>query len=141
MPIPVGCPFETLSNGLHCTSPCCEEQTTAVERLLEHGADVWTPSDLAGETPLHRAEESDIVALILRRKPDLTIRERVLDHTPLHGAQLAIRLVEPGRSKQVEKAWRQIVALVHQRRGRSRPAHRHSSGRPAACDSPVEEIA
>ena len=82
-------------------------QTKAVEWLLNHEADI-NAVDQDGETPLHMAKSAEIVGLILAKSPDLKIRDKAQDDTPLQRA--VIGLADPSRTSQLE-TWRQIVAL------------------------------
>lgn len=79
----------------------------AVKWLLDHGADVNAVA-YGGSTPLHLAEESKVVEILLARNPDLTIRCRNLDQTPLQSA--AANLVDR-RLPEDQSRWREIIDL------------------------------
>lgn len=76
----------------------------AVAWLLEHGANVNAVA-YNKFTPLHLADDPEIVRLILQRKPDLTRRD-ASDETPLQ--QAADRFVT-ARSASERERWGQIV--------------------------------
>jgi ankyrin repeat protein len=84
---------------------------SAVEWLLEHGADVDTP-DTFGLTPLHYAQDPAIVRLLLARKADLTVRGN-RDRTPPQHA--AWRFAEA--SDKDRERWQQIVAIYEEAMG------------------------
>ena len=74
-----------------------------VQWLLEHGADVNAIA-YNGFTPLHLTDHLEVIELILRHKPDLTIRS--MGATPLQHA--SEKQVEARGALQKEK-WRRIV--------------------------------
>ena len=78
-----------------------------VRWLLEHGADVNSVG-YNGVTPLHLTEHRDIVELILRHKPELSIRSRDTDQTALQKA--ARKFAESDDPTQEEK-WKDIVDM------------------------------
>lgn len=78
---------------------------SAVQWLLDHDADV---NALAynGFTPLHLANDPEIVRLILTKKPDLTIHCRARGQTPL---QRAADELASASSDALRKRWRRVV--------------------------------
>jgi ankyrin repeat protein len=78
-----------------------------VKWLLEHGADVNAIA-YNGFTPLHLAERRDVIALILDKHPDLSIRDRTSNQTPPQKA--AANSVE-ARSEPERREWQAIMDL------------------------------
>ncbi len=78
---------------------------SAVQWLLDHGADVNAVA-YNGFTPLHLADDPEIVRLILKRKPDLTIHCRIVGQTP---AQRAVYELTSARSEAERARWRRVV--------------------------------
>lgn len=81
--------------------------TEVVEWLLENGADV-NASGNYGYTPLHATSDPDVIKLILKKKPDLSVRPESQGQTPLQMA--ATNLVE-ARSASQERKWQAITKL------------------------------
>jgi ankyrin repeat protein len=84
-------------------------QIDAVKWLLDHGANV---NALACNdfTPLHAADDERVIALILQKNPDLSIRSRGPAQTPLQHA--AANLVDTRRfNLDDQQKWRRIVKL------------------------------
>ncbi len=78
----------------------------AVAWLLNNGADV-NATAYNNFTPLHLAENPKVVALILQKKPDLTLQG--LGTTALQDA--AKNLVNPGRADE-EDSWFEVIRLM-----------------------------
>lgn len=81
--------------------------TEVVEWLLENGADVNASSN-HGYTPLHATSDPDVIRLILKKKPDLSVRPGGQGQTPLQMA--ATNLVEARTASQKRK-WQAVTKL------------------------------
>ena len=93
-------------NTPHCTAAIAIARLDVVLCLLNAGADMNAEAD-NDFTPLHLAEDKDVVALILQKKPDLSNRGR-----NGNAMQRAIDLFESeDRSESDKKKWREIVNL------------------------------
>ncbi len=81
--------------------------TEAVKWLFDHGAD-GNAIAYNGFTPLHLSDDRDVIAIILQSKPDLSIRCRSQDQTPLKRAVTELSQ----HTEETEQArWREIVEL------------------------------
>ena len=78
-----------------------------VNWLLDNGTDVNAIA-YNGFTPLHLTDDPRVVELILEKKPDLSIRDRIVGQTLLQRA--AANLVDERRLSERNK-WRQIVDM------------------------------